>query len=68
MSSVLTLVLGVIMFTIGLFVAIRPLWTHNGVLTGARWLDMTFALVFMLRGLINVRTAVRRRRDGLARR
>jgi uncharacterized membrane protein HdeD (DUF308 family) len=65
---VLTLVLGVIMFVIGLFVAVRPLWTHNGVLTGARWLDMTFAFVFMLRGAINVRTAATRRRDALARR
>jgi len=68
MSWVLTLVLGVILFGLGLFVACRPLWTHNGVLTGARWLDMTFAFVFMIRGVINVRTAARRRRDGLARR
>ena len=54
-----TLVLGVIMFAIGLFVAIRPLWTHNAVLLGARWLDLAFAVVFMLRGVINVRTARR---------
>jgi hypothetical protein len=65
---VLTLVLGVIMFAIGLFVAMRPLWTHSGVLTGSRWLDMAFALVFMLRGLLNLRTASSRRRDALARR
>jgi hypothetical protein len=31
--------------------------------TGARWLDMAFAVVFMLRGLINVRTAIARRRS-----
>lgn len=55
------LVLGVIMFGLGLFVAVRPLWTHNGVLTGTRWLDMTFALVFMLRGFLNVRTVINRR-------
>jgi hypothetical protein len=61
-SSVLKLVLGVAMFAIGLFVACRPLWTHNGILTGARWLDLTFALVFMLRGLLNVRTAMNRKR------
>lgn len=54
-----TLVLGVIMFAIGLFVAIRPLWSHNAVLLGARWLDLAFAVVFMLRGVINVRTALR---------
>jgi hypothetical protein len=61
-SSVLKLVLGVAMFGIGLFVAMRPLWTHNGVLTGARWLDLTFALVFMLRGFLNVRTVMNRTR------
>ncbi len=56
-----TLVLGAIMFAIGLFVAVRPLFTHNGVLLGARWLDLVFAAVFMLRGVINVRTALRHR-------
>lgn len=45
------------MFAIGVFVALRPLWSHNAVFLGARWLDLTFALVFMLRGAINVRTA-----------
>ena len=50
------------MFAIGLYVAVRPLWTHNGVLTGARWLDFAFAAVFMLRGLLNVRTALNRSR------
>jgi uncharacterized membrane protein HdeD (DUF308 family) len=58
---VTTLVLGVIMFAIGLFVALRPLWSHNAVLLGARWLDLTFAVVFMLRGVVNVRTAQARR-------
>ncbi|HET7372258.1 MAG TPA: hypothetical protein VFJ20_02705 [Gemmatimonadaceae bacterium] len=58
---IITLVLGAIMFAIGLFVAVRPLFTHNGVLMGARWLDVAFAAVFMLRGVINVRTAMRRR-------
>jgi len=49
------------MFAIGLFVAVRPLFTHNSVLLGARWLDFAFAAVFMLRGVINVRTAMRHR-------
>ena len=57
-----TLVLGVIMFVIGVYVGVRPLWTHNSILTGARWLDMAFAAVFMLRGALNVRTALSRRR------
>jgi hypothetical protein len=48
------------MFALGLFVAVRPLFTHNAVLTGTRWLDLTFAIVFMARGLMNVRSATRR--------
>jgi hypothetical protein len=60
-----TLVLGVIMFGIGVYVGVRPLWTHNSILTGARWLDMAFAAVFMLRGGLNVRTALSRRRAAL---
>ena len=54
-------VLGVILFALGAFVAVRPLFVHGRTLTGPRWLDMTFAAVFMLRGAINVRTALRRR-------
>lgn len=56
-----SLVIGIVLFALGLFVAVRPLFAHNGVLTGARWLDMTFAVVFMLRGAINTRTALARR-------
>jgi len=61
--GIITLVLGVAMFVIGLFVAVRPLWTHNSTVTGARWLDMAFAIVFMLRGVINVRTVMLRRSE-----
>lgn len=57
------LTLGVVMFAIGVFVAVRPLWSHNAVFLGARWLDLTFAAVFMLRGAVNVRTALNRRAD-----
>lgn len=60
-----TLVLGVILFALGLFIAVRPLFTHNAVLTSARWLDMTFAAVFMLRGGLNVKTALRRRQNAM---
>ena len=48
---VLRLVLGVALSALGAFVALRPLFTHFAVLTGARWLDVTFALVFLVRGL-----------------
>lgn len=64
---VLTSLLGVAMFAIGFYVAVRPLWTHDAVLTGARWLDIAFAAVFMLRGALNVRIAARRRSDSMAR-
>jgi uncharacterized membrane protein HdeD (DUF308 family) len=59
-------VLGVIMFAIGLFVAFRPLWTHDGVMLGSRALDILFAIVFMLRGVLNVRTALNRRANAVA--
>lgn len=55
------MVLGVALFLLGAFIAVRPLFTHYAVLTSARWLDITFALVFMLRGVLNVKTAQRRR-------
>ena len=58
---VIGLVLGVVMLGIGLFVAVRPLWTHDGVLLGSRALDFLLAIVFMLRGVLNVRTALNRR-------
>lgn len=54
------LILGAIMFALGLFVAVRPLFTHDATLTGQRWLDWTFAIVFMLRGAINFRSVGRR--------
>ena len=57
------LVLGIVMFVIGLYVALHPLWAHNATITGTRWLDMAFAIVFMLRGMLNVRVARTRRRS-----
>ena len=39
-------------------------FTNWSVLTGARWLDITFALVFIFRGWLNVKTALRRRAGG----
>ena len=53
--------LGVVLLGLGAYVALRPLWAHGTVLTGSRWLDGTFAAVFLLRGAINVRTARARR-------
>jgi uncharacterized membrane protein HdeD (DUF308 family) len=62
------LVLGAAMFLLGLFIALRPLFTHFATFTSSRWLDMTFALLFLLRGWLNVKTALRRRDEPLAQR
>jgi len=59
--NILKLVLGVVMVGLGVYIAVRPLFTHNAILTGARWLDMTFAFVFLLRGGLNVRSVLRAR-------
>jgi hypothetical protein len=56
-----TLVLGVILMGLGAFIGVRPVFTHWSVLTSARWLDVTFALVFIFRGWLNVKTALARR-------
>jgi uncharacterized membrane protein HdeD (DUF308 family) len=61
----LTMVLGVILSLLGLFIAVRPLFV-SATFTDARWLDMTFAAVFLLRGVLNVKTALRRRQSALA--
>lgn len=58
-GNILKLVLGVVMIGLGLYVAVRPLFTNNSILTSARWLDLTFAFVFMLRGAVNVRSVMR---------
>lgn len=53
----LSLVLGIVMLALGVFIAVRPFWAHGVPFTGARWLDVAFALVFILRGLMNVSSA-----------
>ena len=54
-------VIGVVLLALGGFVAVYPLIKHGATVTPARWLDMAFAIVFLLRGVINVRSALRRR-------
>ena len=53
-TSAMTLGLGIILMGLGGFVAVRPLWTRVP-LTGSHWLDGAFAVVFLLRGWMNVR-------------
>ena len=63
MMTRLRLVLGWIMIALGLFVALHPLWSHGRPVTTSLWLDMVFAAVFLLRGVMNLR-GVRRGRSG----
>jgi len=55
----LSLVLGVIMIGLGAFLAVRPMLPSHRALTGSRWFDAAFALFFLLRGWMNVRSALR---------
>ena len=51
--------IGLVMMALGAFVALRPLWAGARPLTAARWLDVAFAFFFLLRGWLNVRSALR---------
>ena len=51
--------IGVVMMAIGAVVALRPLWAGPQPLTNSRWLDVAFAAFFLIRGLMNVRAALR---------
>ena len=55
----LKVVLGVIMIGLGAYIAGRPLLQSHQALTGSRWFDAAFALFFLLRGWMNVRSALR---------
>ena len=59
--TTLALVTGVAMIALGAFIALRPLWAGRTPLTGSTWLDVAFAFVFLVRGVMNVRGAMRRR-------
>jgi uncharacterized protein YjeT (DUF2065 family) len=61
----LSLVLGIVMVGLGAFVALRPLWVGRNPLTGQPFLDVAFALFFVLRGLMYLRSL--RRPDPRAR-
>lgn len=56
------LVLGWVMIGLGLFVALHPLWSHGRPVTTSIWLDMAFAAVFLVRGVMNLRFRRRRPR------
>lgn len=53
--------LGVVMVLLGAWIALRPLFPGVHPITPSRLLDVAFALFFVLRGLMNVRTGLRAR-------
>lgn len=63
MRSTLVFALGIIMLALGAYVALRPIWAPHHPITGSVWLDATFAVLFLVRGYMNVRSARRRRRN-----
>ena len=65
-NTTIKLVLGIIMIVLGAIVALRPLYAPGRSLTGSPWMDMAFAVLFLLRGVMNVRSARRtvQPRDG----
>jgi hypothetical protein len=54
-----SLVLGVIMIGLGAYIALSPQLPIYRLSTGSRWLDAAFALFFLLRGWMNLRSAIR---------
>lgn len=56
---VMRIVLGWIMIALGLYVALHPLWSHGRPVTPSIWLDMGFAALFLLRGVMNLRVGRR---------
>jgi hypothetical protein len=56
------LAIGLVMMALGSYIALRPLWAGTRPLSTSRWLDLAFAAFFLLRGWMNVRTGLRRRR------
>ena len=59
------LVIGAVMFGLGAFLALRPLWSPEPK-TGSRLLDLAFATFFLIRGWLYLREAWRRPRPSSA--
>lgn len=59
MRSRILLALGAILIVIGLYLAIRPLAGSGAPVTSSRFMDMAFAVFFLIRGTMNVRAARR---------
>lgn len=60
-SASFGLLIGIVMVALGAFIALHPLWSHGRPFTASMWLDLVFALFFLLRGTMYLRAALRRR-------
>ena len=58
----MVLAIGLVMMALGSYIALRPLWAGTRPLSSSRWLDLAFAAFFLLRGWMNVRSGIVRRR------
>ena len=54
LSTRLGLVIGVVMFGLGTYIALHPLWSREPV-TPSPWLDVAFALFFLIKGWLHLR-------------
>lgn len=52
--------IGLLMMVLGAIIGSRPLWAGPRPLTQSRWLDVAFALFFLVRGWMNVRSGTGR--------
>ena len=55
------LVIGIAMMALGCYIALRPFWAGRTPMSSSRWIDMAFAAFFLIRGVMNLRTARRPR-------
>lgn len=54
------LALGIILVVLGAYIPLHLIWVRRPI-TGVIWLDLAFALVFLVRGYMNIRSARRPR-------
>ena len=55
------LAIGTVMFALGAYIALHPLWSREPV-SSSRFLDVAFAIFFLVKGWLYLRQAWRRPR------
>ncbi|GAC1649421.1 MAG: hypothetical protein NVS4B3_06460 [Gemmatimonadaceae bacterium] len=59
MRRTLLSLLGLLLVALGAYVAVRPWLVPGPAVTGSRWLDVGFAVFFVVRGVMNLRASRR---------